>query len=173
MKYCLGQLKHLNLSSIDHIEPKDSNLSPRYVPNLPKLDDLGQSSIYSNRSPTKESIVVPVPRLVGTRHRSQKKDSSFQIRQSQDPPKTARPGAGRQMWVPNQDIDVLSSLQVVNTQQSHLKAALQQDSIMTNTTAVPVEGSTFSSIKAAKKNVTIFVPAEGSTTDVSSRERMR
>lgn len=95
MKYCLGQLKHLDLSSIDHIEP----ISPRHVPTLPKTDDLGQSSIYSERrSPTREKETTLVPRLVGNRQRANKKESSFIIRQSNDPPKTAR---SNQRWIPN------------------------------------------------------------------------
>jgi hypothetical protein len=41
MKYCLEQLKHLDLSSIDHLVTGDSEpINPRHVPYLPPTDNL-------------------------------------------------------------------------------------------------------------------------------------
>lgn len=67
-KYCLDQLKHLNLASIDNIEmPKPSQINPKHVPQLPKTDDLLGSSIYSvealrdstHQNPNNNPIIVP------------------------------------------------------------------------------------------------------------------
>lgn len=54
MRYCLDQLQHLDLGSIDHIEVSSTQkrnvhkiINPKHVPTLPAVDNLLTSSIYS------------------------------------------------------------------------------------------------------------------------------
>lgn len=68
MKYCLDQLKHLDLGSIDNIEVSQTKrnvhkiINPKHVPTLPVTDHLLCSSIYSVEGGSAAKPVV-VPRL--------------------------------------------------------------------------------------------------------------
>ena len=77
MKYCLGQLKHLDLGSIDDITKEYAleTIDPRHVPTLPNSIDAVQPSIYSTfEEEKKKTVVVPKLKLMQA---SRQSDQTF------------------------------------------------------------------------------------------------
>jgi transposase-like protein len=73
MRYCLDELRHLDLGTIDSVVANrlsEQPVDPKHVPPLPPTDNLQQSSIYSVVQSKQETTVVPRLDLYSARRKN-------------------------------------------------------------------------------------------------------